>query len=158
MKFNPQHREILLPIVNTSPYFQLISMRLEDIDIGYSVVKMDVDQKHLTIYKAIHGGVYETLIDTACYWAVYAELDENIGLISMDLNVNNLASVNQGHLTIKGKRIKVGRTTCLAEATIRDENNRLLAHGSSKLLLIKGLQTIEAIKTLNGIDLPAKFI
>jgi uncharacterized protein (TIGR00369 family) len=133
-------------------------MRIEDIGIGYSIIKMDVDQRHYTPFQAIHGGVYETLIDTACYWAVYAELDENIGLISMDVNVNNLASVNQGHLTIKGKRIKVGRTTCLAEATIRDQNDKILAHGSSKLLLTQGLQTIETLKTLNSIDVPVKFI
>lgn len=158
MNLNPQHLLALKSIINSSPYFQLLSMQVEDIGVGYAIVKMNIDQKHYSPYQAIQGGVYASVIDTACYWAVYAELEEDKGLISIDVNVNNLASVNNGMLTIKGERIKIGRSFCLSQAAIRDQNDKILAWGSSKLMVTDGLQTIDVMRTLNGTPIPAKFI
>jgi len=142
MTVNPAHLKQLAGLINESPYFRLLSMTIEDMGIGYSVVKLSIEPKHLSPYGAIQGGVYSSIIDTACYWAPYAELDEEVGLISMDVNVHNLASVKSGVLLARGERIKIGRTTCLAQAVITDEQGRVLAHGSSKLLITQGLQTI----------------
>jgi uncharacterized protein (TIGR00369 family) len=159
MKLNPQHLQELLKVINGSQYFRLLAMQVEEIGIGYAIVKMDINERHFSPYHAIQGGVYASLIDTACYWAVYAELEENKGLISIDVNVNNLASVNQGQLIIIGKRIKVGKSLCLAEAAIKDQaNDRILAHGTSKLMVTEGLQTFDVMGTLNSINIPAKFI
>lgn len=89
-----------------------------------------MEKKHLNPFGGIHGGVYSSLIDTAAYWAVYCELDENIGLISLDLNVDNLAPVKEGKLIVKGRRIKIGRNVCLAEAMVTNEEGKPLAHGN----------------------------
>jgi acyl-coenzyme A thioesterase PaaI-like protein len=40
----------------------------------------------------------------------------------MDLFVNNLAPISKGKLIVKGKCIKNGRTVCLAEALVINEN------------------------------------
>jgi hypothetical protein len=61
-------------------------------------------------------------------------------------------------LTIKGERIKIGRSICLSQAAIRDQNDKILAWGSSKLMVTDGLQTIDVMRTLNGTPIPAKFI
>lgn len=99
------------------------------------------------------------MIDTAAYWAVYCELDENIGLISLDLNVDNLAPVKEGKLIVKGRRIKIGRNVCLAEAMVTNEEGKPLAHGTSKQMITRGLQTIEqAVIAMGGKPLPPKFI
>ena len=48
---------------------------------------------------------------------------------------------------------------CLAEATVVDENGKWLAHGTSKMIVTKGLQTIEdALKFTGAEALPPKFI
>jgi uncharacterized protein (TIGR00369 family) len=155
---NPKHIEELIKLINSSPYYQLLSMVMQDIGIGYSTIHLDLATKHLSPYKAIQGGVYSSLIDAAAYWAVYSELDPESGLITMDVTVHNLASIKSGKMTVKGKRIKVGRTLCLAEATIETQEGRILAHGSSKLLVTLGLQTIEQLASLSNTILPPKFI
>jgi hypothetical protein len=48
---------------------------------------------------------------------------------------------------------------CLAEATTTDKNGKWLAHGTSKMMVTKGLQTIEnAFKFTGSEALPPKFI
>lgn len=158
MKLNHQHIEELMKLINSSPYFQLLAMTLEDIAIGYAMLKMNISVRHLSPYGAIQGGVYSSLIDAAAYWAVYGELDEDTGLITLDVSVSNLASVKGGELTIIGERIKCGTTIGLAEASIADENGKILAYGHSKLLLTRGLQTIDQIARAANKTLPPKFV
>ncbi|MGE5455097.1 MAG: PaaI family thioesterase [Methylocystaceae bacterium] len=155
---NPAHLKALASLINESPYFQLLSMTIEEMGIGYSIVRLDIEPKHLSPYGAIQGGVYSSIIDTAAYWAPYAELDETVGLISMDVNVHNLASVKGGTLLARGERIKIGRTTCLAQAAITDLDGRVLAHGSSKLLITQGLQTIPQMRGFTADRIPPKFL
>ncbi|MGE5372877.1 MAG: PaaI family thioesterase [Solirubrobacterales bacterium] len=155
---NPAHLKALAALINESPYFRLLSMMIEDMGIGFSLVRVDIEPKHLSPYGAIQGGVYSSIIDTAAYWAPYAELDENVGLISMDVMVHNLASVKSGTLWARGERIKIGRTTCLAQASITDQNGKVLAHGSSKLLVTQGLQTIPQMVGFSAERIPNKFM
>jgi acyl-coenzyme A thioesterase PaaI-like protein len=90
---------------------------------------------------------------------VYCDLDEDVGLISLDLKVDYLAPANTGKLIIKGRRIKIGKTICLAEATAFDQNDKWLAHGVSKMMVTQGLQTIrDAIEFVGAEYLPPKFI
>ncbi|MCG6879004.1 MAG: PaaI family thioesterase, partial [Deltaproteobacteria bacterium] len=107
----------------------------------------------------IHGGVYASVIDTAAYWSVYCELEEKVGLISIDLKIDYLAPIRDGVILTKGRSIKIGRSMCLAEATASDANGKWLAHGTSKMMVTKGLQTIEDAIVFTGSDgLPPKFI
>jgi acyl-coenzyme A thioesterase PaaI-like protein len=73
--------------------------------------------------------------------------------------VDNLAPAKSGHLVVEGKRIKAGRTVCLAEATIFDSKGKSLAFGTSKQLVTPGLQTIsQAVAAMGYQALPPKFI
>jgi uncharacterized protein (TIGR00369 family) len=157
LKFNPLHQEGLIKLL-TKALFSALAMTITDIDIGICLVELTIQKEHLSPYGAIQGGVYSSIIDTAAYWAPYAELDPDAGLISMDVTVHNLASVKGGRLLARGDRIKIGRTTCLAEATITDENGRIVAHGSSKLLVTRGLQTIPQMTGYSADKVPVKFI
>ncbi len=156
-KLNPEHVESVLSMINKSPYFDLLSIVVKDIGIGYSYIEMDIEKKHLNPFKGIHGGVYSSIIDTAAYWAVYSEMPEGSGLITLDLTVNNLAPVKSGTLVVKGKRIKTGRTICIAEAGVM-QGERVVSHGISKMVVTKGLQTIDQILEEKPICIPPKFL
>lgn len=156
---NPSHVHVIIDIINSSAYFNLLSMIVKDIGIGFSKIEISVQKKHMNPFGGIHGGVYSSLIDSAAYWSVYCDLPEDWGLISVDLTVNNLAAVQSGKLFVEGKRIKYGKSICLAEASIIDENNKILSHGISKMMILKGKQTIGHIINTSGINsLPEKFI
>ena len=73
MKINPEHIKVLIKLINRGPYFELLSMEVREIGIGYSVVEVNLDKKHMNPFGAIHGGVYSSIIDTAAYWSAYCE-------------------------------------------------------------------------------------
>ena len=158
-KLNPEHIKAVLELINQGPYFRLLSMRVCELGIGFAIVEIDIENKHLNPFGGIHGGVYSSLIDTAAYWAVYCDVEEKAGLISLDVKVDNLATVKEGGLVVKGKRIKAGKSICIAEATIVDSKGKYLAHGTSKQMIIPELQSIEqAVSAMGYEQLPPKFI
>jgi uncharacterized protein (TIGR00369 family) len=158
-ELNPKHVQAVIDIINRGPYFRHLSMPIIDIGLGYSLVDLDIGDEHLNPFGGLHGGVYASAIDTAAYWAMYCELDEDVGLISLDLKVDYLAPANAGKMIIRGRRIKMGKRICLAEATAFDQNDKWLAHGISKMMVTQGLQTMkDALAFLGAEYLPPKFI
>lgn len=156
---NPDHIKALLDFVNQGPFFRLLSMKVRQMGSGFATVEMDIDHKHLNPSGGVHGGVYASLIDTATFWAVYCDIEEDAGLISLDLKVDNLAPAREGHLRVDGKRIKAGKTICIAEATIMDSQGMPLAYGTSKQMVMAGGPTIATrVTALGNKPLPSKFI
>ena len=43
---NPEYIKQVREIVSTSPYFELLSMKLVDVGIGYSYLEIDLVRKH----------------------------------------------------------------------------------------------------------------
>ena len=158
-ELNSKHVEAVINVINQGPFFKHLSMFVIDMGIGHALVELDMGKKHLNPFGGIHGGVYASAIDTAAYWAVYCELDEDAGMISVDLKIDYLAPAKSGKLTIKGRSIKIGKTICLAEASATDENGKWLAHGTSKMMVTHDLQTIRnAIDVISLRKLPPKFV
>jgi uncharacterized protein (TIGR00369 family) len=156
---NPDHVEAVIKAINQGPFFNHLSMTVKEIGIGYSNVELKVGTEHLNPFGGIHGGAYASVIDTAAYWAAYCELEESVGLISIDLKIDYLAPINDGVIISKGRSIKIGKSMCLAEATATDKDGKWLAHGTSKMMVTKGLQTIEdAFSFTESKTLPPKFI
>jgi len=151
-KLNPQYVEAVKPLVNRSPYFRLLGMLLREVDMGYSLLEIDVREKHLQPFGAVHGGVFASIIDAASFWGVYSEVDEDVGMTTVDLKVNYLAPARGGKLIAKGRRIKLGKRLALGEAQVINEENAILAHGTSTMIILPNLKA-----SLEG-SLPPKFI
>lgn len=157
-KVNSEHIKAVINMINNGPYFRLLSINVYDLGPGYSKLNVRLEDKHLNPFGGIHGGVYSSLIDTAAYWAVYCDIDEDYGLISLDVTVDNLSPVKDGLLIVEGRRIKSGRNICIAEAVVTDDRGKFLAHGKSKQMVTRGLQTItQAVSAMGHPPLPPKF-
>ena len=156
---NPAHIEALFALINRSPYFELLGMKLVEMRSGYCKAIVDLERKHLNAFGGVHGGAYASLVDTAAYWALYPELDEDAGFITLDLSVSNLLAVREGRIVIEGSVIKRGRNIALCEASAFDEQGRLLVHCTSKQFLSPTLQPMSAAILELGCDpLPPKFL
>lgn len=151
-KLNPQYVETVKPMVNRSPYFTLLGMLLREVGLGYSILEIDVQEKHIQPFGAVHGGVFASIIDAASFWGVYSEVDEDVGMTTVDLKVNYLAPAQGGKLIAKGRRIKLGKRLALGEAQVINEENTILAHGTSTMIILPNLKA-----SLEG-TLPPKFI
>jgi len=149
---NPEHVKAVVASVNSCPFFNLMSMRLESLSHGTSRLEIALGEKHLQPYGIVHGGVYAALLDAAAFWAAYAAVDEGIGMTTVEVKINYLAPMSAGRLVGAGRLIKAGRTICLAEASIEDGTGRLTAHGTATMMILPAL-------ALEGqSDLPPKYL
>ncbi len=136
-KLNPAYVDTVRTRVNACPYFTLLSMTIGRIDMGESNLEIDVQKKHLQPFGAVHGGVFASIIDAAAFWAVFPEVDDDLTMTTVDLKVNYLAPAQGGKLIARGRRIKVGKTLALAEAEVSNQQGKVLAHGTSILIILK---------------------
>ena len=148
---NPQHTQALMDLLTQAPYFSLLGMRFEAMEPGYCRLTLPSPTPATATPSAkIHGGAYSSLIDTAAYWAAYCDMDEDQGYTSLDLSVTNLGMARAGTLVAEGRVIRAGRSICLAEATVKTAEGKLLAHGTSKLMPLAGKQSIRALLAAEG--------
>ena len=152
-KLNPEYIKRVNQLVDRSPYFELLSMKIKDVGLGFSVLEIDLAEKHLQPFGLVHGGVFASIIDAAAFWSVYYGIeDQNAGVTTVDLKLNYLAPAASGKLIAKGRQIKIGKTLGYAEAEVTDATGKILAHGTSTVIILSG----RAIKA--DPPLPPKFI
>lgn len=150
---NPEYMRRVTELVNGCPYFTLQSMRIVEVGIGFSLLEIDLAKKHLQPFGLVHGGVFASIIDAAAFWSIFYGIeDPNAGATTVDLKLNYLAPAVSGKLIARGSLIKLGRTLGYAEARVTGEDGRLLAHGTSTLMILpaNGLASDQ--------PLPPKFI
>lgn len=152
-KINPEYVARVNELVNRSPYFELLAMRIRAVDRGYSLLEVELSRRHLQPFGVVHGGVFASVIDAASFWALYYDIeDERAGVTTVELKLNYLAPAVGGRLVARGRQVKVGKTLGYAEAEVTDADGRLLAHGSSTVIILPGkLLTAEP-------PLPPKFL
>jgi len=151
---NPEYVAAVTKVASASPYFQLMSMKFLRLEIGACEMAIEVQPtKHIQPFGLVHGGVLATLIDSATFWAIFPEIDEDKGLTSVDLKLNYLAPATDGTLIATGKRIKAGRTISLAKAEVRNEKGKILAHGASTLMTLPASNLLPP-----DTPLPSKFL
>ncbi len=156
---NPEHVKAIISAINACPFFQHMSMEVIEIRSGYSMVTAEIRREHMNPFGGLHGGAYSSVIDTAAYWSAYCDLPEDSGLVSIDLKVDFLAPVSEGRIMVEGHTIKSGKTLYLTEARMFDGNDRLLAHGTSKLMAGPNRQPLhDAVNFLGSGNLPKKFL
>jgi len=135
---NDNYINKLIEMVNTSPYPRHLRMQLVSISVDQAVVKLKTEQCHLQPFGIVHGGVLATLVDTATFWSVFLRLPEDAGLVNIDLKLNYLKSISTGLMTAQGRCIRAGRSINYAEASVKDKEGNLIAHGTSTLMVLPG--------------------
>jgi len=156
---NPEHLKAVINAINDGPFFVHMSMKVTEIGVGFSIVVIEIERKHMNPFGGLHGGVYAAAIDTAAYWSAYCDLPEENGLVTIDLKVDFLAPVLDEKIIIYGQRIKSGKTIYLTEAKMCDKDEKLLAHGTSKLMVTHNKQSInDVVDYIGSSKLPQKYL
>jgi uncharacterized protein (TIGR00369 family) len=139
-RLNPKYTKAISNIVNRSPYFSLLSMKIKELDWGTSVLEVELEEKHLQPFGYVHGGAIASVMDAATFWAVFPQVKDGMGLTTVEIKVNFLAPVREGRLVVKGRCIKIGKTLALGDATIYDAKQNLLAHGTATMMIVPDLK------------------
>ena len=158
-ELNPEHVKAVIGAINNGLFFRHMSMRVTELGVGYSVVVVEIGKEHMNPFGVLHGGAIASAIDTAAYWSAYGELPEESGLVSIDLKVDFLAPISDKRIVVNGQRIKSGKTIYLAEAKMSDREGKVLAHGTSKLMVMRDRQSIiDVVRYVGSGKLPQKFL
>ena len=87
----------------------------------------------------VHGGWALTLIDSATGCAAHSTLPAGVGYttVSTQANFTRPIAADAGRIRCEGRVINAGRQIITAEASVKDEAGRLLAHGQSTLMVLQ---------------------
>ncbi len=139
-KLKPEYTRAISRLVNRSPYFSLLSMKIKELEWGTSTLEVDLGEKHLQPFGYVHGGAIASVIDAATFWAVFPQVKDGMGLTTVEIKANFLAPAQKGKLLAKGQSIKIGRSLALAEAYVNSAGGTLIAHGTATMMIVPDLK------------------
>ncbi|HKE49656.1 MAG TPA: PaaI family thioesterase [Rhodanobacteraceae bacterium] len=138
MKPNPAYIEAVQETVHEAPYPKLIGLTIASLSFDRCRIELTLRDDHMQPFGIVHGGVIATLIDTATFWAAFLRLPEDAGLVNVDLKLNYLKAVARGHLRAEGECLRFGRQISYTVASVYNEDNELIAHGTSTMMALPG--------------------
>jgi uncharacterized protein (TIGR00369 family) len=103
------------------------------VEEGRAEIVMEVDDRVHHAAHAAHGSVYFKMLDDAAFFAVNSVVEE-IFVLTVEFNIHLLRPVSAGRITAVGRLIHRGRQLFVGDADLRDEKERLLAHGSGSFM------------------------
>jgi uncharacterized protein (TIGR00369 family) len=122
----------------SAPIGATMGFRLVEVTPGRAVFEAGPGPNLLNPLGSVHGGVALTLIDSAAGCAVHSELPAGIGYTTVETKVNFTRPIAPGGGTIRceGRVLSKGRQIATAEARLLSAEGKLLAHGTSTLLIL----------------------
>jgi uncharacterized protein (TIGR00369 family) len=103
------------------------------------VIEWTVDDRHLQPFGIVHGGVHSGVVETACsLGAGMAAAPRGQIVMGIENHTSFIRAVRGGRLRATAKPIHVGQRAQLWEATIVDEEQRVIATGRVRLFCQDG--------------------
>jgi uncharacterized protein (TIGR00369 family) len=121
------------------PVMQALDFDGVSFGAGRAVFRLTPQEFHYNPIGTVHGGVFATLLDSACGCAVHTMLPMGVFYTSLDLSVKLLrpVTVATGPITAEGTVVHLGRRTALAEARITDAADKVYATATSSCLVLR---------------------
>jgi uncharacterized protein (TIGR00369 family) len=131
-------RAMLAGELPAAPIGGTMGFRLVEVDEGRALFEGTPNPGLLNPLGAVHGGWALTLIDSACGCAVHTELDAGVGYTTVETKVNFTRPIapDGGPVRCEGLVLSRGRQIATAEAQLRSAEGKLLAHGTSTLIIL----------------------
>lgn len=122
------------------PIAQTLSFWLVEVGDGTCVFEAETGPHLLNPLGGVHGGWALTLIDSAAGCAGHTLLPAGVGYASLETKGNFTRPIKHdtGRVRAEGRVIVRGRQIMTSEARILDDRGRILAHGTSTLMVFGG--------------------
>ena len=121
--------QALMNYYNThNPFCQRIGISVEELRIGYARTVKTVTDEDTNPLGVPHGGLYFTMADNACGFAMSTH-----GFVAVTVNstFNFMRGAQVGdHLTAEAVEVKGGKTISVYEARVTNQNGDLIASGT----------------------------
>ncbi len=123
-----------------APIQQLLHFTLTEVEEGRVVFTGVPGEQHYNPIGVVHGGFAATLLDSALGASVHSTLPEGQGYTTLEtkFNLTRPVTAATGAVRAEGKVVHRGRQVATSEATLRDADDKLLAHATSTCLVVGG--------------------
>ncbi len=102
------------------------------------VAELDINKSHLQPYGLVHGGVYAGMIETLCSTgAALTVWDEGKNAVGLENSTAFLKAVRSGRLRCTARPLVLGKRSHVWEAGIHDDQNRLVATGRVRMMVLE---------------------
>lgn len=130
-------RAIVAGELPAPPISKTMGILLVEVEPGRAVFEGCPGPHLFNPLAGIHGGFALTLIDSAAGCAVHTELDAGVGYTTVETKANFVRPVpSEGVVRCEGRVLSRGRQIATAEAFLRSAEGKLLAHGTSTLIIL----------------------
>jgi len=121
------------------PIAQTMTFSLIEVGDGYAVFEGEPGTHLLNPLGSVHGGWALTLMDSAAGCAGHTVLPPGVGYTSVETKVNFTRPIRHdtGRVRAEGRVISRGRQIMTAEARLLDMQGKILAHGTSTLIVLR---------------------
>jgi uncharacterized protein (TIGR00369 family) len=119
-------------------FSKLLSFKLVEVGDGFAVFEGDPGPHLLSPLGKVHGGWALTLIDsaTACACQSLLPPGKSYTTIEIKANFSRQITPDTGRVRTEGRVISQGKQIISAEAKVISQDGRVLAHGTSTLLVL----------------------
>ena len=123
----------------TPPISRLLGMQLEEINFGSVAFSVVTRPEFANPLGTLHGGICATLLDSVMGCAVHSTLEAGIGYGTLELKVNYVRTVatDGEKLIATGTVLHPGRRVATAEGKVVDSQGRLVAHGTTTVMVYR---------------------
>src|SRR6202034_3209074 len=135
-------REMLQAMVEgripAPPIAQTLGFWLVEVGDGECVFEGDSGSHLLNPLGGVHGGWALTLIDSAAGCAAHSLLPAGVGYATVETKANFSRPITEttGRVRAEGRVVARGRQIISAEAKVLDSRGRIIAHGTSTLMVL----------------------
>ena len=111
---------------------------LVEVGDGFAAFEGDAGPHLLNPLGMVHGGWALTLIDSAAGCAAHTLLPAGVSYTTIETKTNFSRPISKdaGRVRVEGRVVGRGRRIMSCEAGVADANGRLLAHGTSTLMVL----------------------
>lgn len=117
-----------------------LSFRLVEVGDGFAAFEGDPGPHLLNPLGTVHGGWALTLIDSAAGCAAHSLMPAGVGYASVETkgNFSRPITAETGRVRAEARVVGRGRKIISAEARVLDGAGRILAHGTSTVIVLGG--------------------
>lgn len=120
-----------------APISRTIGMTGIAVKEGEVTFGIEPQEFHNNPLGTMHGGIFSTILDSACGCALHTTLAKGQGFTSLTLEIKFIRAANKdtGPLTCTGRVVSRGRNVATTEAVLQDGRGRLFATATSTCMI-----------------------
>ncbi len=122
---------------NKGKFDNLLGLNYVKIEPEYIEAELEIKDEHTQPFGLVHGGLYCSIIEAICsVGATLQVLEEGKISVGLENTTSFLRAVRSGKLKCVARPVVTGRSSHSWEGEIYSENDRLIAKGKVRLLIL----------------------